>query len=118
MNYKIAVETVVQSYKERLQKAVVRRVEEALRQDELEGLGPKIAKIVDTIGREMADEVAKVVREETLKFYEEKQNQERGVPHDLRDLPLFQPQPMPPPYIPPRPDTGLPPPIRTDIASP
>jgi len=69
---------------------------------------------LEKLMRQYAEDVAKVVREATLLFYEAKKKS-GPIPADLVDLPLFRP--LPPPYIPPSP-TGVPPPIRSVMRSP
>jgi hypothetical protein len=69
---------------------------------------------LEKLMRQYAEDVAKIVRDATLRFYESKEKQE-PVPADLVDLPLFRP--LPPPYIP-QPLTGTPPPIRSVMGSP
>lgn len=68
-----------------------------------------IAEELEKLMRQYAEDVAKVVRDATLRFYETKRV--TGIiPDDLADLPLFRTPPQP--YIPPSP-TGAPPPIQS-----
>lgn len=73
-----------------------------------------IAEELEKLMRQYAEDVAKVVRDATLRFYEAKK-MAGVIPADLEGLPLFRP--LPQPYIPPSP-TGTPPPIRSVIGSP
>lgn len=65
---------------------------------------------IEKIMRQYAEDVAKIVRDATLRFHEANVKKD-PIPADLVDLPLFR-QVHQQPYIPPSP-TGSPPPIRS-----
>lgn len=99
MIYKNAIEQIARTYSAKL------------------ALKPKkewTADLLEKLMRQYAEDVAKVVRDATLRFYEAKEKAE-PIPPDLADLPLFQP--LPPPYIP-LPPAGTQLPIRSIVRNP
>ena len=69
------------------------------------------AEELEKLMRQYAEDVEKLVRDATLRFYEANQNKVK-VPADLADLPLFRTLPPYNPDIPPLP-TGAQPPLQS-----